>query len=280
MTLVLSFIFFVGTISADEWSGTEYAKNSTVQLSHAQRLLSGLSLAGNETILDLGCGDGKITVMLAEKVPQGKVIGLDPSESMLEKAEFTRSDAKCENLRFEKGAAETFELPETFDHIVAIHVMHWVKEQQTALENIYAHLKPHGQVHFIIAPSKEGLPFYAALQKTIDHWQVHFVDFVNPQQIFDMETYRKLMVKAGFHVEAIHYLYHESVHENKESLKAWIRQWQPHMKFLPNEKQSIFLDELVDNYLIEKGCSPDTINPVSWGEYVLIVEGMKMSTIE
>lgn len=270
----LSNAFFFHVV-ADQWSGGDYARNSSVQLSHALRLLDGLSLIGDEDILDVGCGDGKITALLAKKVPQGIAIGIDPSDSMLEKAEATRTESGLCNLTFQKGAAEDFSLGQQFDHIIAIHVMHWVKEQERALDNIYSHLKPNGHVHFILAPSKEGLPFYAALQKTIENWSQHFTDFVNPQQVFDMETYRKLMVKSGFHIEAVQYLYHESLHVNRERLTAWIKQWQPHAKHLPSFKQSEFLNELIDNYLIELGLPKDTLEPVKWGEYVLFFEAKK-----
>lgn len=271
-----SFLIF-GEIFADQWNGTDYAQNSSVQLSHAERLLANLPLKGNEKILDVGCGDGKITALLAKRAPQGIVIGIDPSVSMLSKAENIREQrSDLSNLTFFEASAESFSLPESFDHIVAIHVMHWVQEQEEALKNIYAHLKPAGQVHFILAPSKEGLPFHKALQRTIKAWEKDFIDFINPQQVFDMETYRKLMVKTGFHVEAIHYLYHESIHENKEKLKAWIKQWLPHGKHLPLTQQALFLDDLINNYLVELGVSPNTIDPVKWGEYVLIVEGSKI----
>lgn len=268
-------LIFSFSLAADDWSGVDYAQNSSVQLSHAERLLNGLSLTGSESILDIGCGDGKITASLAKKIPQGYVIGIDPSDSMLDKAEITLRESELFNLSFQKGAAEDFYLDQCFDHIIAIHVMHWVREQEKALENIRAHLNPKGHVHFILAPSKEGLPFYSALQKTLKSWAQDFTDFINPQQVFDMETYRKLMVKSGFHIEAIHYLYHESTHENKEKLTAWIKQWQPHAKHLPLHKQADFLNELIDNYLIEIGQHPNVSDSVKWGEYVLIVEAKK-----
>lgn len=262
-------LFFSYPLLADDWSGIDYAQNSSTQLSQAERLLKSLSLEGNENILDIGCGDGKITALLAKKVPQGTVIGIDPSDSMLEQAAIICRKSGLSHLTFQKGSAESFSFDQRFDHITAFYVMHWIKEQEKALENIHRHLKPHGHVHFILSPSKEGLPFHKALQRTLQNWNQDFVDFINPQQVYDMETYRKLMVKAGFHIEGIHYLYHESIHENKEKLAAWIKQWQPHVKHLPSDKKADFLNELVDNYLIETGGSPNT--SIKWGEYVLIV---------
>lgn len=263
-------LFLFSEILADSWNGVDYAQNSSIQLSHAERFLLNLSLQGDEKILDIGCGDGKITALLAKKVPQGIVIGVDPSDSMLTKAE----EISASNLFFCKGNAEDFLLNDRFDHIIAIHVMHWVKEQEKALKNIYAHLKTKGHVHLIFAPSKEGLPFDRALKKTMSVWSEDFIHFINPQQVFDMETYRKLMVEAGFHIEAIHYVYHEFIHENKEKLKAWVKQWLPQGKHLA-DKQDTFLDELINHYLAEINVPTDTLNPIPWGEYVLIVEGTK-----
>lgn len=265
-------LVFLHSLVADDWNGINYAENSSVQLSHAQRLLNGLSLLGNENILDLGCGDGKITTLLTNRVPQGFVIGVDPSDSMLEKAKINRKESGLTNLIFEKGSAENFNLNQQFDHIIAIHVMHWIKDQEKALTNVKKHLAPEGRVHFILAPSKEGLPFYVALQKTLENWDSYFIKFENPQQVFDMETYRKLMVRTGFHIEAIYYLYHESIHENKEKLTAWVKQWQPHVKHLPLDQQTDFLNELMNNYFIEMGLNPESSDPVKWGEYVLFVD--------
>lgn len=54
-------LIFSYPLAADDWNGVDYAQNSSVQLSHAERLLNSLSLTGSESILDIGCGDGKIS---------------------------------------------------------------------------------------------------------------------------------------------------------------------------------------------------------------------------
>lgn len=265
-------LLLVCSLCADSWHGGDYAANSSIQLSHAEKLLKALVLKGDESILDLGCGDGKITAQLAKMVPLGHVIGIDPSDSMLNQAFQIKGFS---NLHFQKGRAEDFSFDALFDHIISIHVMHWIPDQKTALANIRNALKPDGHLHLIFAPSKEGLPFHRALQKTLSHWKDHFKAFVSPQQVFDIETYRQLMVQAGFHIEGLHYLYHESIHDSPEKLKNWIKQWQPHMKFLQASDQPRFLDELMGNYLIEIGQDPTFTGPICWGEYVVIVEAKR-----
>lgn len=272
-----AFLGFISFSFADVWNGADYAKNSSVQLSHGERLLSHLALNGDERILDVGCGDGKITALLAQKAFNGVVIGIDPSFSMLAKARDFYCQNDFPNLSFYEGSAETFKGEEPFDHIVAIHVMHWIKDQEKALKNIYALLKSGGKAHLILAPTKEGLPFDLALKRTLKTWESDFVDFENPQQVFDMETYRKMLIQAGFHVRSIHYIYHETVHENKEKLRDWIKQWLPYGKYLSFSKQTLFLNELMHHYLLEIQAPVDTKESVPWGEYVLIIEAEKVS---
>lgn len=267
-------MLFSKLIYADHWYGENYAKNSSVQVSHAQQLLINLNLKGDENILDLGCGDGKITALLSGKVPQGKVVGLDPSSSMLQTAQEIIRSNNCYNVSLANASAENFLLEEKFDHVIAIHVMHWVKEQKKALLNIYNHLKANGQVHFIIAPSKEGLPFHKALKETLQRWEDDFKDFVNPQQVFNIEEYRKLMIDAGFHIDNIYYVYHESLHVNKDRLKEWIRQWLPYGKYLPDSKKDIFLNELMNHYLRQINFESSE-KPITWGEYVLFINARK-----
>jgi len=63
----------------DNWDAKDYAKNSTAQESWANELVSKLALQGNEHLLDIGCGDGKITNSIAQKLANGRVVGIDRS---------------------------------------------------------------------------------------------------------------------------------------------------------------------------------------------------------
>ena len=69
-----------------EFDGQKYKNASTHQKEWGTRIISELNLKGTERILDLGCGDGVLTKLLAEKVPEGKVLGVDASIGMLDTA--------------------------------------------------------------------------------------------------------------------------------------------------------------------------------------------------
>ena len=87
-----------GTVSKPVvWSAADYASNSVVQQTWARELISKLKLRGDERILDVGCGDGKITAEIARAVPRGTVVGVDASPHMIE---FSGRTFSIPNLEF------------------------------------------------------------------------------------------------------------------------------------------------------------------------------------
>ena len=66
-----------------EWNAAEYARRSGLQEAMAAEVLALLNLAGAERVLDIGCGDGKITAEVAARVPRGAVVGVDSSQDMI-----------------------------------------------------------------------------------------------------------------------------------------------------------------------------------------------------
>ena len=110
----------------DLWDGKDYADNSQIQKMLAGSLLDEYKLTGKETVLDIGCGDGGFTIEIAQSVPQGKVIGIDPSLSMIERAQTRLATLDLPRVSFIQGSAETFQVPEKFDLIFGSFSIHWV----------------------------------------------------------------------------------------------------------------------------------------------------------
>ncbi len=61
------------------WNAADYHKSSTAQALWAKELIAKLELSGNERVLDIGCGDGKVTAEIARNLPGGNVTGVDSS---------------------------------------------------------------------------------------------------------------------------------------------------------------------------------------------------------
>src|SRR6185369_16898725 len=65
------------------WNPKDYARNSSAQLVWARELISRMSFAGSETVLDVGCGDGRISAEFARALPRGYVLGVDSSPEFI-----------------------------------------------------------------------------------------------------------------------------------------------------------------------------------------------------
>src|SRR5687767_8216782 len=65
------------------WNPADYAANSAAQLAWARELITKLKLRGDERVLDVGCGDGKVTAEIAQALPRGEITGVDSSAEMI-----------------------------------------------------------------------------------------------------------------------------------------------------------------------------------------------------
>jgi len=127
-----------------EWNASDYSRQSSLQQAMAEEQLSRLTLEGGERILDVGCGDGKITAEIAAQVPRGSVLGVDPSRDMIAFASSHFGPPALTNVRFEVADVRRLPFQKEFDLVVSFNALHWVPEQGQALASIHAALRPGG----------------------------------------------------------------------------------------------------------------------------------------
>lgn len=125
-----------------EWDASGYQRISVPHEEWAAALMERLPLAGSETVLDAGCGTGRVTRMLVERLPEGKVVAVDGSAAMVEKV--------GEVLRpgDESFVADltALELPEPVDAITSSAVFHWIPDHDALFARMHAALKPGGRI--------------------------------------------------------------------------------------------------------------------------------------
>src|SRR5918992_2879352 len=102
-----------------EWNAGEYNRHSSLQAALAEEQLGRLTLEGAERVLDIGCGDGKITAEIAARVPRGSVLGVDPSRDMIAFASSRFGPPAQANLRFEVADARRLPYRDEFDLVVS-----------------------------------------------------------------------------------------------------------------------------------------------------------------
>jgi trans-aconitate methyltransferase len=149
---MLTFILFFETLSlsAKSMDIERYHRHSSIQWSWAISSLYDLSFSGDETILDLGSADGKITAFLASKVPQGSVIGLDPCGEAIDFAQTHYSSSSFPNLKFINSDATVFSSPETYELITAFCTLNWIDQKEDVFSKIEQNLKVGGKALIVV----------------------------------------------------------------------------------------------------------------------------------
>lgn len=209
------------------WVAEDYFQNSQFQYDHAQRALSQYQFQSDETVLDVGCGDGKITAEIANKAPNGHVVGIDSSEHMIK---FANSEfgSKSDNLEFLVARAESFSYTNKFDLIVSFACLHWVKDQLSFLNAANNALKNNGKIILTLYPKHPYI--WDSIEETISlpAWKEYFVGYKNPHISYDIDIYRNLCEQANLNIQ---YLKEEMPIANfktVEGMEDFLKSWLPH----------------------------------------------------
>jgi trans-aconitate methyltransferase len=129
-----------------DWNAEEYNQISEPQYRWGLEVLSTLALRGDETVLDAGCGSGRLTAALLERVPQGRVIALDASDAMLDVA---RRELKKygDRVSFVRADLNALELEHVADVVFSTATFHWVLDHAALFKGVRKALKPGGRLH-------------------------------------------------------------------------------------------------------------------------------------
>ncbi len=185
-----------------EWDAAEYSRRSSLQEAMGQEVLALLDLKGSEQILDVGCGDGKITAEIAACVPRGSVVGVDPSREMISFAQSHYGGATTHNLRFQVADARSLPFQREFDLVVSFNALHWIPEQNAALSSIRSALISGGraQLRLVPAGARPSLENVVEETRQTSRWNACFQDFHDPYLHLTPEQYAAVAERNGFRV--------------------------------------------------------------------------------
>jgi len=128
-----------------DWNAERYHEVSAPQQAWGRRILDRLSVKGNEHALDLGCGTGRLTSVLAERLSRGRVVGLDRSPAMLQSASSWLREQSLEvPLVLGDGAALPF--LSAFHVVFSAATFHWIHDHDALFRSIHDALKPGGRL--------------------------------------------------------------------------------------------------------------------------------------
>ena len=236
---------------AHEFDGKKYEKASSHQKEWGRQLIAELNLQGSEKVLDLGCGDGTLSVQISELLPNGKVVGIDASQGMIDSA---LPKAK-ENLSFLQMDINHLSFVEEFDVIFSNATLHWVKNHQKLFHNVGRSLHTNGRVRFNFAGDGNCSNFFKVIREAIvlDNFAEYFSNFKWPWFMPTVDEYSALAESSGLRNVNVWGENADRYFPNVETMIKWIDQPSlvPLLPYIPIEKQTIFR-ELVINRMIEK----------------------------
>lgn len=235
-----------------EWNADEYAKYSSGQEKWAKELLAKLKLNGNEAVLDLGCGDGRITVEIAAMVNNGSVIGVDNSEEMIKLAKERYPAEKYINFSFMVMDAKEIKFTGKFDVVFSNAALHWVDDHKKVLEGINRSLKPGGRFLIQTGGTGNAAAAFETLREMTElaEWEPYLKGARSPYNFFSNSDYEKLVPETGFNPVRIELLSKDMVHKGIEGFKGFIRTtWLPFTQRIPEEKREQFITETAELYV-------------------------------
>lgn len=181
------------------WDGASYDRISGPMEALGREVLERLALEGDETVLDAGCGSGRVTEALLERLPRGRVIAVDVSESMIEAAR-ERLGEEIAPADLRQADLLELELEEPADAILSTATFHWIADHDALFRRLHAALRTGGRL--VAQCGGEGnidiLRGHAKAVLAREPYAEHFQDWQAPWNYAGAaETERRLRA-AGF----------------------------------------------------------------------------------
>ncbi len=248
------------------WDAKDYEKHSRGQQVWARELIAKMGLEGAERVLDLGCGDGKVTAEIAEALPEGAVVGVDSSPEMIELAtqKFSGNSpqGKRANLSFQVMDARALRFEGCFDWVFSNAALHWVREHRPVVEGLARSLKPGGKILLQMGGRGNAREVLGVLDEMIasPEWAPFFLDFPFPYGFLGVEEYEQLLADCGFLAKRVELIPKDMKHEGKPGLEGWIRTtWLPYTERVPERRRGAFVEEIVARYLEKEPLDEDGV---------------------
>ena len=234
-----------------DWNASVYHRVSNPQLEWGLPVLARLPLDGDELVLDVGCGTGRLTERLLDRLPRGRVVAVDRSASMIAAARDYLLPRRSMQVSLTQADAAALPFAATSDAVFSTATFHWVRDHERLFASIFAALKPGGR---LIAQAGGGDNLHrihercAAMMKE-PAFAPHFERWTDPWEFADAATTARRLQAAGFvHIDTTVVaspVYQPDGPAFREFVEHVI--CRPHLSYLPTPAlRDRFLDRLTD----------------------------------
>ena len=183
-------------MSPREWNAASYERVSGPQEQWGRDVLDRLELDGDERVLDAGCGTGRVTAALLDRLPRGELIAVDGSAAMVEQAQERFGD----RVHVFQADLVELELEQPVDAILSTATFHWIPDHDRLFERLHAALRPGGRL--VAQCGGQGnvarLHRVANQLATEEPYAEHLSDWERPWHFAGAEETAERLDRAGF----------------------------------------------------------------------------------
>lgn len=231
-----------------EWNATSYHKVSGPQTSWGLKVLSRLDLRGDERVIDVGCGSGRLTGSLLERLPSGRVVAIDRSWNMLQTARANLRPAFGDRVRFVQVALPPMPFNGWADVVFSTATFHWIADHPALFASIFTSLRPGGRLHAQCGGGPNLAEAHRLAEQVMhrEPFAPFFEDWLGVWEFASAGDTRDRLAAAGFeHIvtgleQAPTTLASES--DYREFVTTVI--YHPHLARLPDALKPRFIDEV------------------------------------
>jgi trans-aconitate 2-methyltransferase len=231
-----------------EWDGGVYDRISAPMEALGRAVLDRLELNGEETVLDAGCGSGRVTEALLERLPRGRVIAVDSSASMVSAARERLEGAGIspERVEVREGDLLDLEVEEPLDAILSTATFHWIADHDALFRRLRAALRPGGQLVAQCGGSGNIDVLRGVANEILAHepYAAHFRDWQAPWNYAGSEITRERLLGAGF---SRAHCWLQPAPQRPEHPREFLSSivLGPHCQQLPEDLRESFLDTVL-----------------------------------
>lgn len=183
-----------------EWNAAEYHRLADPHVGWGRTVLARLPLRGHETVVDAGCGSGRLTAELLDLLPEGRVIAVDQSANMLAQARQHLEPVASGRVNYLQADLQQLVVDEPADAIFSTAALHWVLHHQRMFDHFYRALKPGG---WLVAQCGGGPNIAAVLDRAeaimrSEPYAAHFEGWDGPWEFAGAEITAERLRQSGF----------------------------------------------------------------------------------
>ena len=264
-----------------KWNAADYAANSVVQQTWARELIARLPLRGGEQVLDVGCGDGKVTAEMAHHLRRGSAIGIDASPQMIEFARRTFPSENFPNLEFQVMDAREIRFTERFDLVFSNAALHWMEDHRAFLRGAASVLKPGGRLVVSCGGKGNAQDVFVAARPEMRlwRWREFFRRMPKPYFFYTPADYRRWLPRFGFKTLDIRLAPKDATYDGRGGFVAWMSTtWLPYVQRVPENQREEFIAAVTSRYVTKH--APDAETKVRVRMVRLEIEAIKATNNE